>query len=827
MCVHTIPEVLASGEPHLVKVPESATKLISGRHTFHCRATGELPIRITWWHNGKQIHRRSDDRLRVRQSGMLLKLVGLRLEDRGQYVCVAQNQHGRVESPPVQLVIQAPAQIVPGQGLRNLTVSVGTQVPLKCTAVGYPTPSISWRKNGVQVIDPVTEKVYSKPVLRVNITEQVTYDCIVKNHHIRGPAKEQQFAYISIIQDKRTSKVRCGVYNGTVCRPYLGGHVVFNNDLRTDLEEILLGLTEELIAAVSPFCRVPAEKALCHYTLPYCDTTSVPPRPLPLCREDCQAVRDLFCHREWSDLLTNKAKGVFLKSRAHLRLPDCARLPSRADSVCSSANLFDISLDVITTSCYRGDGRYYNGKENVTEGGVACQAWADQMPHNHSRHPSIYPILQDSANYCRNPGGEHQRPWCFTSSLRQRWQYCRVRECADTDIVAAKAPSSGRSIIDELLTLESLVIIGVVSVVSLVLVSLIVVLSRRLYLQYQHLHYIATPTDDLDIDIDQLPSNICYHQRKSVAGDVNPRLEKLEFARNDIVFMRDIGCGAFGRVFQAKVPRPSHSKEWTLVVIKMLRENATDEMQQDFEHEVSLMAELNHANVMRLLGVCMLAKPMCLLYEYMSRGDLHGFLRSCSPEHYIVRHRSTDLLTNDRPKLDDFEQLQISRQIAAGMVYLSDKAYVHRDLATRNCLVDADLTVKISDFGLTRSVHTGAFYHGSEHDAIAIRWMPLEAILYNKFSSESDVWSFGVVLWEVFSFALHPYYGLSHEEVMRYITEGRVLSCPDNTSQEIYDLMRLCWSRKPQNRPPFSMLLRSLRSLEEDVARQRKKNERT
>ena len=375
--------------------------------------------------------------------------------------------------------------------------------------------------------------------------------------------------------------------------------------------------------------------------------------------------------------------------------------------------------------------------------------------------------------------------------------------------------------------LESLVIIGAVSVVALVLVSFIAVLSRRLYLQYQHIHYSATPTDDLDIDIDRLPSNVCYHQRKSLVAGGDANLEKLEFPRNDIVFMRDIGCGAFGRVFQAKVPRVSDNKEWTLVAVKMLREDATDEMQSDFEAEVTLMAALDHANIMRLLRVCMLAKPMCLLYEYMGRGDLHGFLRSCSPQHYIVRHRSNELLTNDLPKLDDYEQLQIGRQIAAGLVYLSDKGYVHRDIATRNCLVDADLTVKISDFGLARSVHTGAFYHGTDHDAIAVRWMPLEAILYNKFSSESDVWSFGVVLWEIFSFALHPYYGLSHEEVMRYITEGHVLSCPDNTSQEVYDLMRLCWSRKPHNRPPFSMLLRSLRSLEEDVAKRRKKNDRT
>lgn len=790
---------------------------------FQCNATGASPLRVTWWHNGHKLRRRTNG-YRVLPSGSL-RLQSLRLSDRGQYVCVVRNQFGRVESPPVNLVVQAPAKLV--DVLSDLTVSIGREVHLKCAPVGYPTPSVSWRRNGIQVIDGETGKVYSKTTLRFNVTEPVTYDCIAKNHHIEGVTVVQQFAHISIYHDKRLSRVRCGVYNGTVCRPYVDGHVTFQNDSTADNEVIVLALMEELIATVSPFCRIPAEKALCHYAFPDCDATLTPPRPLPLCREDCRAVRDLFCHREWTDQLTNKAKSVFLKTRGHFRLPNCPALPRRADTICSSADLFDLQPDLVTTSCYRGDGRYYQGRVNTTEGGILCQAWASQTPHHHSRHPSIYPTLLHAANHCRNPGGEHQRPWCFTSSVRYRWQYCSVRKCADNATVAVKVPSGGRGIINELLTLESLVMFGVVSIVAVVLIALIAVVSRRLFLQYQHLHYTPTPSDDLDIDIDKLPSNVCYHQRKSVPGDVNPKLDKLEFARNDIVFMRDIGRGAYGRVFQAKVPRPNHSKESHLVAVKMLREDATEEMQQDFEHEVSLMAEFNHANIMRLLGVCMLAKPMCLLYEYMSRADLHGFLRSCSPEHYIVRHRSTELLTNDLPKLDAYEQLQIGRQIAAGMVYLSDKGYVHRDLATRNCLVDSDLTVKISDFGLTRSVHSGAFYRGSEHDAIAVRWMPLEAILYNKFSSESDVWSFGIVLWEVFSFALHPYYGLSHEEVMRYITEGRVLSCPDNTSQEVYDIMRLCWRRKPQNRPPFSLLLRSLRSLEDDINKQRKRNERT
>jgi receptor tyrosine kinase len=159
------------------------------------------------------------------------------------------------------------------------------------------------------------------------------------------------------------------------------------------------------------------------------------------------------------------------------------------------------------------------------------------------------------------------------------------------------------------------------------------------------------------------------------------------------------------------------------------------------------------------------------------------------------------------------------------MVYLSERGYVHRDLATRNCLVGENLNVKISDFGLARSIHSMEYYKGSDHDAIPIRWMPLESILYNKFTSESDVWSFGILLWEVFSYALQPYYGMSHEEVVTFIKDGKVLACPDKTPKAVYDLMRLCWSRKPANRPRFTTISKSLHNINEELQSKNNINE--
>ena len=368
-------------------------------------------------------------------------------------------------------------------------------------------------------------------------------------------------------------------------------------------------------------------------------------------------------------------------------------------------------------------------------------------------------------------------------------------------------------------------IISAVSVIVVFLVILIAVLLHRIVNLRPHNQYDATPQEDLDLDIEQLPNNVSYAKNLSRSLFSN-KLEKLEFPRNDIVFLRDIGYGAFGRVFQAKVPHLVKGHEWTVVAVKVLKESASEELSKDFEREASLMVEFNHCNIVKLLAVCAVGSPPCLLFEYMSKGDLNDFLRNCSPDYLLTSRNNEDVSNSvDVPKLDHREQLQISKQIASGMVYIADKGYVHRDLATRNCLVGDGLTVKIADFGLTRNL-VGDYYKGSEHDAIPIRWMPLEAILYNRFSVKSDVWSFGVVLWEIFSFALQPYYGMTHEEVIKYIQEGETLTIPPNTPDQVYDIMKHCWAVQPVHRPSFAGLHKTISLLLDDFIKRQKKQEK-
>lgn len=227
------------------------------------------------------------------------------------------------------------------------------------------------------------------------------------------------------------------------------------------------------------------------------------------------------------------------------------------------------------------------------------------------------------------------------------------------------------------------------------------------------------------------------------------------------------------------------------------------------------------STLIHLTGVCAVGKPMCLMFEYMAGGDLNEFLRRRSPDQSL---RATSRGPSPSPcpspqlgadgdsllPLSCAQRLSVSKQIAAGMAYLAQRKFVHRDLATRNCLVGGAMVVKIADFGLSRNIYSADYYKAGENDAIPVRWMPPESIFYNRYTSESDVWAYGVALWEIFSHGMQPYYGMAHEEVIYYVRDGHVLPRPHDCPPDLYSLMRLCWSPQPSERPSFASIHRIL-----------------
>lgn len=285
-------------------------------------------------------------------------------------------------------------------------------------------------------------------------------------------------------------------------------------------------------------------------------------------------------------------------------------------------------------------------------------------------------------------------------------------------------------------------------------------------------------------------------------------LKATEFPISQVRFVQELGEGAFGKVYMGELIGYPSENGITKVAVKTLKENASPKVQTDFRREVELMTELKHPNIVCLIGVCCKDKPMCMLFEYMSQGDLHKYMCMRSP------HSDVSVSDDEGASqiLDHGEMLHIAMQIAAGMEYLASHHYVHRDLAARNILVGENLTVKIADFGLSRDVYSTDYYRVQSKSFLPVRWMAPESIMYGRFTVESDVWSFGVVLWEIYGYGLQPYYGYSNQEVIEMIRSRQILPCPEDCPSRIYSLMVECWNEIPASRPSFTKIHQRLRA---------------
>ncbi|RZF41051.1 hypothetical protein LSTR_LSTR002683 [Laodelphax striatellus] len=273
--------------------------------------------------------------------------------------------------------------------------------------------------------------------------------------------------------------------------------------------------------------------------------------------------------------------------------------------------------------------------------------------------------------------------------------------------------------------------------------------------------------------------------------------------RESLTLLEDIGEGCFGKVFKGEMRGEEIGLR--IVAIKVLKEAATKEAEEEFMREVEIMSTFRHENILSLIGVVPResSKSPWMVFEFMPHGDLLNVLRS-----NIQLLRKND--QKNLPSLTKENQISIAVQIASGMCYLAAQRFVHRDLACRNCLVGDELVVKIADFGMSRDVYTSDYYKMGGSRLLPVRWMSPESVMYGLFTLESDVWSFGVVLWEIFSLGKQPYYGHSNEKVVELVKQGSKLVPPEDCPVHVTNLMRACWRTDPKQRPQFPELLDQL-----------------
>uniref|UniRef100_A0A665W140 receptor protein-tyrosine kinase n=1 Tax=Echeneis naucrates TaxID=173247 RepID=A0A665W140_ECHNA len=268
-----------------------------------------------------------------------------------------------------------------------------------------------------------------------------------------------------------------------------------------------------------------------------------------------------------------------------------------------------------------------------------------------------------------------------------------------------------------------------------------------------------------------------------------------EFAKeidvSSIHIERVIGMGEFGEVCSGRLR--VQGKREIYVAIKSLKAGYSDKQRRDFLSEASIMGQFDHPNIIRLEGVVTRCKPLMIVTEYMENGSLDAFLRKHDGQFTVI------------------QLVGMLRGIASGMKYLSDMSYVHRDLAARNILVNSNLVCKVSDFGLSRVLEDDP--EAAYTTRIPIRWTAPEAITYRKFTTASDVWSYGIVMWEVVSYGERPYWDMNNQDVIKAIEEGYRLPAPMDCPVVLHQLMLDCWERERAERPTFSQILNMLDKL--------------
>ncbi|GAB1288536.1 Receptor protein-tyrosine kinase [Apodemus speciosus] len=788
-----------SWEAPVITTPlETVDALVEEVATFMCAVESYPQPEISWTRN-KILIKLFDTRYSIRENGQLLTILSVEDSDDGIYCCIANNGvGGAVESCGALQVKMKPKITRPPI---NVKIIEGLKAVLPCTTMGNPKPSVSWIKGDSALRENSRIAVLESGSLRIHNVQKEDagqYRCVAKNSLGTAYSKLVKLEVEEDSEPEQDAKVFARILRAPESHNVTFGSFV-------TLRCTAIGIPVPTISWIENGNAVSSGSI----------QESVKDRVI-------DSRLQLFITKPglYTCIATNKHGEKFSTAKAAATVSIAVKAQKDSKGYCAQYR-GEVCDTVLAKDALVFFNTSYPDPEDAQEL-LIHTAWSELKAVSPLCRPAAEALL------CN-----HLFQECSPGVVPTPMPVCRVlldykKENITTfpsitsskpsmDIPNLPASTSSFAVSPAYSMTVIISIISSFAVFALLTIATLYCCRRRKEWKNKKRESTAVTLTTLpsELLLDRLHPNPMYQRMPLL---LNPKLLSLEYPRNNIEYVRDIGEGAFGRVFQARAPGLLPYEPFTMVAVKMLKEEASADMQADFQREAALMAEFDNPNIVKLLGVCAVGKPMCLLFEYMAYGDLNEFLRSMSP-HTVCSLSHSDLSTRARvsspgpPPLSCAEQLCIARQVAAGMAYLSERKFVHRDLATRNCLVGENMVVKIADFGLSRNIYSADYYKADGNDAIPIRWMPPESIFYNRYTTESDVWAYGVVLWEIFSYGLQPYYGMAHEEVIYYVRDGNILACPENCPLELYNLMRLCWSKLPADRPSFCSIHRILQRM--------------
>uniref|UniRef100_A0A3B3QFU5 Fibroblast growth factor receptor n=1 Tax=Paramormyrops kingsleyae TaxID=1676925 RepID=A0A3B3QFU5_9TELE len=289
-----------------------------------------------------------------------------------------------------------------------------------------------------------------------------------------------------------------------------------------------------------------------------------------------------------------------------------------------------------------------------------------------------------------------------------------------------------------------------------------------------------------------------------------PEDPRWEFSRDKLTLGKPLGEGCFGQVVMAEAMGidKDKTKDAVTVAVKMLKDDATEKDLSDLVSEMEMMKMIGkHKNIINLLGACTQDGPLYVIVEYASKGNLREYLRARRPP---GMEYSYDIARVSDEQLTFKDLVSCAYQVARGMEYLASQKCIHRDLAARNVLVTESNVMKIADFGLARDVHNIDYYKKTTNGRLPVKWMAPEALFDRVYTHQSDVWSFGVLMWEIFTLGGSPYPGIPVEELFKLLKEGHRMDKPSNCTNELYMMMKDCWHAISSHRPTFKQLVEDL-----------------
>ncbi|XP_048763301.1 inactive tyrosine-protein kinase transmembrane receptor ROR1-like isoform X3 [Ostrea edulis] len=711
--------------------------------------------------------------------------------------------------------------------MKNITKYKGEHVRIRCEISGNPLPRYKWFKDDVPIREN-EDRINSKltpwgarlKIESADVFDSGWYMCkasnnagevnttgyiLIKNEYppktknsgnkgnnqpdIRDDTdtfsgKYNPDVYKTYVAEDKKSQERgdgfCQAFRGNTCAKFFGNQSIYvTSEYSQGLKEnsFISGFT--IIASsseMSTTCHQYAIPFLCYFTFPLCDHSTEEPRPRQVCRDECEELEQNVCQKEYKLGMNHPDIGKRF-------LPVCKDLPPVGTP--EGNNCVRIGVPSRTKSehsCYTGRGENYRGTHHRTITGKTCVKW-----QNNPKFPDHQSL--GNHNLCRNPNEDPKGPWCYVDHHFKKNETCQVPRC-----------TTGAEPVNKLMYI---LVPGIIVPLALIILIAVVCLCQK---KNEKGANSKGTNSSQNSTVETVPLT-----GKTTACRIR------EFPLSSIRFLQELGEGAFGKVYKGEVMGLYADSTVSKVAIKTLKENAMPKVKNDFRREVDLMTELRHPNIVCLLGVSMKQEPMCMLFEFMPFGDLHEYLLTHSPNSDMS---SVDDESGKKIILEYPEMLFISIQVAAGMEYLASHHFVHRDLAARNILVGDNLSVKISDFGLSRDIYSSDYYRVQSKSLLPVRWMPLEAILYGKFTTESDVWSYGVVLWEIFSYGLQPYYGYTNQEVIDVVRSRQILPNPEDCPPRMYGLMVECWHENPTRRPTFREIHARLRAWKTEVLMQ-------